>query len=81
VEIGVLRRASERTRKFRESKVKLIFSPVKRCRVSFKDSEGVEHEVELEARTLYEAVGRRGWNIGADQIMTTPRPQMEAQKG
>ena len=30
---------------------------MKRCRVSFRDSEGVEHAVELEARTLYEAVG------------------------
>lgn len=25
--------------------------------MSFKDSEGIEHSVELEARTLYEAVG------------------------
>jgi hypothetical protein len=30
---------------------------VKRCRVSFLDSDGVEHAVELDARTLYEAVG------------------------
>jgi len=30
---------------------------VKQCRVSFRDSEGIEHAVELEARTLYEAVG------------------------
>jgi hypothetical protein len=30
---------------------------VKLCRVSFKDSEGIEHAVELEAKTLYEAVG------------------------
>ena len=30
---------------------------MKRCRVSFRDSEGVEHAVDLEARTLYEAVG------------------------
>jgi|SRR5215469_10011982 len=30
---------------------------VKSCRVSFQDSEGVEHAVELEARSLYEAVG------------------------
>jgi hypothetical protein len=30
---------------------------VKQCRVSFKDSDGVEHSVEVEARTLYEAVG------------------------
>ena len=30
---------------------------MKLCRVAFRDSEGVEHSVELEARTLYEAVG------------------------
>jgi hypothetical protein len=30
---------------------------VKRCRVSFKDSDGIEHAVELDARSLYEAVG------------------------
>ena len=30
---------------------------VKRCRVSHTDSDGVEHAVELEARSLYEAVG------------------------
>ena len=28
-----------------------------RCRVAFRDSCGVEHAVEVEARTLYEAVG------------------------
>ncbi len=31
--------------------------PVKQCRVSFRDSDAIEHAVELEARTLYEAVG------------------------
>ena len=30
---------------------------MKCCRVSFLDSDGIEHAVELEARTLYEAVG------------------------
>ena len=30
---------------------------MKHCRVSFLDTEGIEHAVELEARTLYEAVG------------------------
>jgi hypothetical protein len=30
---------------------------VKQCRVSFRDSDGIEHAVELDARTLYEAVG------------------------
>ena len=32
-----------------------ILLGVKQCRVSFQDSEGVEHAVEVEARTLYEA--------------------------
>jgi hypothetical protein len=30
---------------------------VKQRRVSFRDADGVEHAVEVEARTLYEAVG------------------------
>ena len=30
---------------------------MKLCRVSFKDSEGIEYAVELEAKTLYEAMG------------------------
>ena len=45
---------------------------MKQCRVSFRDSEGVEHAVEVEARTLYEAVGlaidrfRRCEHLGYD---------------
>ena len=38
-------------------KRKCYASSVKLCRVSFRDAEGVEHAVELEAKTLYEAVG------------------------
>ena len=34
-----------------------ILLRVKQCRVSFRDSDGIEHAVDLEARTLYEAVG------------------------
>lgn len=34
-----------------------ILARVKRCWVSFRDSEGIEHAVELDAGTLYEAVG------------------------
>src|SRR5580698_4138518 len=34
-----------------------ILTRVKRCRVSFVDGDGVEHAVELDARSLYEAVG------------------------
>lgn len=30
---------------------------MKRCRVSFVDADGLEHAVELDARSLYEAVG------------------------
>ena len=30
---------------------------MKQCRVAFRDSDGVEHAVEVEARSLYEAVG------------------------
>jgi hypothetical protein len=30
---------------------------MKRCRVSYRDSQGIEHAVELEASSLYEAVG------------------------
>jgi hypothetical protein len=30
---------------------------VKQCREAFRDSDGVEHAVEVEARSLYEAVG------------------------
>jgi hypothetical protein len=30
---------------------------MKHCRVSYRDSEGIEHAVELEASSLYEAVG------------------------
>jgi hypothetical protein len=34
-----------------------ILLGVKLCRVSFRDADGIEHAVEVEARTLYEAVG------------------------
>jgi hypothetical protein len=34
-----------------------ILLRVKQCRVSFRDSDGIEHAVDLEARTLNEAVG------------------------
>jgi hypothetical protein len=30
---------------------------VKLCRLAFRDSEGIEHAVEVVARTLYEALG------------------------
>jgi len=30
---------------------------MKQCRVSFRDADGIEHAVEVDASTLYEAVG------------------------
>jgi hypothetical protein len=40
-----------------EQKSEYDMCPVKRCRGAFRDSDGVEHAIEVEARTLYEAVG------------------------
>ena len=37
------------------------------CRVSFTDSEGIEHAAEVEAETLYEAVG-----MAIARLETTP---------
>ena len=48
---GCRHTASEQKAKF------AILLRVNQCRVSFRDSEGIEHAVDLEARTLYEAVG------------------------
>jgi hypothetical protein len=50
--------------------------PVMRCRVSFIDSEGTEHAVEVEAETLYDAVGlaiARFHAAPSDMLCTTPR--------
>src|SRR5690349_6502197 len=41
-----------------EQKAKSVILLRLQCRMSFRDSEGIEHAVDLEARTLYEAVGR-----------------------
>jgi hypothetical protein len=46
-----------------------ILLRVKHCRVSFRDSEGIEHAVDLEARTLYEAVGLR--SSASDAVSTS----------
>jgi len=34
-----------------------ILLRVKQCQVSFRDADGIKHAVEVDARTLYEAVG------------------------
>jgi hypothetical protein len=40
------------------NKRRIWYVPImKRCRVSYRDSQGIEHAVELEARSLYEVVG------------------------
>ena len=50
--------------------------PVMRCRVSFVDSDGTEHAVEVEAESLYDAVGlaiARFHAAPPDMLCTTPR--------
>ena len=47
-----------------------------RCRVAFIDSEGTEHSVEVEAETLYDAVGlaiARFHAAPSEMLCTTPR--------
>jgi hypothetical protein len=51
-------RGNDKDRVQMANKKRICYLPVmKRCRVSYRDSEGIEHAVELEASSLYEAVG------------------------
>jgi hypothetical protein len=50
--------------------------PVMRCQVSFLDSDGTEHAVEVEAETLYDAVGlaiARFHDAPDDMLCISPR--------
>ena len=51
------REMSESPKRHGEEQANMIWLGVKQCRVSFRDADGIEHAVEVEARTLYEAVG------------------------
>jgi hypothetical protein len=49
-----------------------------RCRVSYSDSDGVTHAVEVEADSLYEAVALAVAEFRQDEILTTtPAPMTE----
>jgi hypothetical protein len=41
--------------------------PVRSCRVTIRDMEGVDHCVEVTARTLYEAVALGLWSVAGDE--------------
>ena len=49
-----------------------------RCRVSYNDTEGIVHAVEVDADSLYEAVALAVAEFRDDQIITdTPAPMTE----
>ena len=49
-----------------------------RCRVSYSDSDGATHAVEVEADSLYEAVALAVAEFRQDEILTiTPAPMTE----
>ena len=52
--------------------------PSSRCRVSFTDSEGILHGVEVDAESLYEAVAIAVVNFREDDVSpSTPGPMTE----
>ena len=50
---------------------------VSRCRVSFTDSEGIPHAVEIQAESLYEAVALAVAEFRADDLTAMPGPMTE----
>jgi hypothetical protein len=47
-----------------------------RCRVSFRDSDGIEHAVEVDAETLYEAVALAVKEFQHDEVSESCPPPM-----
>lgn len=50
---------------------------VSRCRVSFTDSEGISHAVEVQAESLYEAVALAVSEFRNDRVTSVPGPMTE----
>jgi hypothetical protein len=50
---------------------------VSRCRVSFTDSEGISHAVEVQAESLYEAVALAVSEFRNDSVTSMPGPMTE----
>jgi hypothetical protein len=50
---------------------------VSRCRVSFTDSEGISHSVEVQAESLYEAVALAVSEFRNDSVTAMPGPMTE----
>ena len=50
---------------------------VTRCRVSFTDSEGIPHTVEVQAESLYEAVAFAVAEFRSDLLTAAPGPMTE----
>jgi hypothetical protein len=50
---------------------------VSRCRVSFTDSEGISHAVEVQAESLYQAVALAVSEFRNDSVTSMPGPMTE----
>ncbi len=50
---------------------------VSRCRVSFTDSEGISHAVDVQAESLYEAVALAVSEFRNDSVTSMPGPMTE----
>jgi hypothetical protein len=53
--------------------------PVRTCTVSFADSEGIRHSVNVQAETLYEAVALAIPAFGEHHCLPGPASQMEVE--
>ena len=60
-----------------EQKAKLYNSPMNRCRVSFTDTNGIPHDVEVQAESLYEAVALAVAEFRADKLTAEVGPMTE----
>jgi len=50
---------------------------ISRCRVSFTDTEGISHAVEVQAESLYEAVALAVSEFRNDSVTSMPGPMTE----
>ena len=50
---------------------------ISRCRVSFTDTEGISHSVEVQAESLYEAVALAVSEFRNDSVTSMPGPMTE----
>lgn len=60
-----------------EQKANIYNCAMNRCRVSFTDTNGIPHDVEVQAESLYEAVALAVAEFRADKLTAEVRPMTE----